>query len=383
MKRDELIFWFDQPPKVSLGAFNHVSNNWGNTVLYIADHGFGEHRKLINWDNADYGKAQLVLLSEQENEAEYIKSVFEKYPNAIHVMNGFCSTIEQKIRPYVKEKKVKLVVHTEKPLGSRRAFTLEKGIRNVITPIKYKKIYKEYKDYVDAVVPLGVWGKQLFESYGWAEDKVFSFMYCPELCKVNDTPIEKGDKVKFIYVGRFNYKSRGLDLVMKAFRKLSKKNDNWSLSIGGGYGDKKDEVIEWATHTENVEYLGLVPAENVGEVMRHHDVYIAPTKADGWNSQVNEALNAGIGIICADEAVSDEAVAASGAGIVIRAADWKALYKAILNVTDNPKVVNEWHDKAIAYRHKVKGDVVGTYLIDIFDYLYYDKKDRPDCPWLK
>ncbi len=380
-KRDELIFWFDQPPKVSLGAFNHVSNNWGNTVLYIADHGFGEHRKLINWDNSDYGKAQLLLLSEQENEQEFIKEIFQKYPNAIHIMNGFCSTIEQKIRPYVKEKKVKLVVHSEKPLGSRRAFTVEKGIRNLLTPIKYKKIYREYKDNVDAVVPLGVWGKELFESYGWDADKVFSFMYCPELCKVNDTPVEKSDKVRFFYVGRLNYKTRGLDLIMKAFDNL-KDRDDWSLSIGGGYGDQKDEVIAWATNTKNVEHLGLLPAETVGETMRTHDIYLVPTRADGWNSQINEALNAGVGVICADEAVSDELILASGAGEVVRADDWKALYNAIVKVLDKSETVDEWREKAKAYRHTIKGDYVGNYLIDILDYVYYEKQERPVCPWL-
>ena len=34
-KRDELIFWFDQPPKVSKGAFNYVSKHWGNKVIFI------------------------------------------------------------------------------------------------------------------------------------------------------------------------------------------------------------------------------------------------------------------------------------------------------------------------------------------------------------
>ncbi len=380
MKRDELIFWFDQPPKVSLGAFNYVSKNWGNKVFYIADHGFGDHRKMINWDNSNYGDAELIYLCNQEDEEKYIKNIFEQYPNAIHIMNGFCSIIEKKISLYIKSKDVKLVVHTEKPLGSRRAFTLEKGIRNLITPMKYKKIYREYKDYVDAVIPLGKWGKELFESYGWDADKVFSFMYCPELCKITNVDSVKSEKIRFFYVGRFNYKSRGLDLIIKAFNKL-KNNDNWSLSIGGGYGDKKDSVIEWATHTDNVNYLGIIPAETVGNVMQSHDVYLLPTRADGWNSQVNEALNAGVGVICTDEAVSDEMISASGAGMVIKASSVNAFYKAILDVLYNPELVDLWRKKAIDYRIKIQVETVGAYFIDILDHLYYNN-NRPECPWL-
>lgn len=380
-KRNELIFWFDQPPKVSLGAFNHVSQHWGNKVIYIADHGFGEHRKMINWDNTDYADAELVLLSELDNQEEYIKSIFEKYPDAVHIMNGFCSTIETKLRPFVKKKGIKLAVHTEKPLGSRRAFTIEKGIRNFVTPFKYKKIYSEYKDYVSAVIPLGVWGKELFESYGWNKDIVHSFMYCMALQPINNENTENRAKVEFLYVGRLNYKARGLDILMKAFDNLPE-TDNWSLDIVGGYGEKKDEVKAWADGKKNVSFLGPWPADEVGKRMTEYDVYVTTSKADGWQAQINEALNAGIGVICTDETVSDEMVTASGAGIVVRAADSKALHKALETTVSNPELVKDWKEKAKAYRHRIKGDVVGDYLIDILDYTFYGKEERPTCPWL-
>ncbi len=379
--RDELIFWFDQPPKVSLGAFNYVANNWGNKVMYISDHGYGEHRKLINWDNSDYGDAETVILSELDNEQEFIKEIFDKYPDAIHIMNGFCSTIESKIRQYVKRDGVKLVVHTEKPLGSKHSFTFEKLVRNFLTPIKYKRICKEYSAYVDAVIPLGKWGKELFESYGWDRDKVFPFMYCPILSDVNEMAHTKGEKVRFLYVGRFNYKSRGLDLLMKSFDKLAD-DDRWSLSLGGGYGDKKDEVISWAKNNPKVNYMGILPAETVGNVMCEHDVYIVATRADGWNSQINESLNAGSGVITSDEAVSDELIEASGAGFVVRANSVSSLYKAILKVLDNPEIVDDWRSKALEYKNRITGSSVGSYLTDILDYTFYNSGEYPICPWL-
>ena len=379
--RDELIFWFDQPPKISLGAFNYVAKEWGNKVLYIADHDFGAHRKMIKWDNADYGNAEMIILSTLENPEEYIKGVFEKYPNAVHIMNGFYSSIGAKINPYIKKEGVKLAVHTEKPLGSRRGFTFEKWLRNLVTPIKYKKNYNEYKDWVDVVIPLGVWGKQLFESYGWSKEKVFSFMYCTPLQPVEDVADRNDGKVKILFVGRLNYKARGLDVLMKAFDKLPE-TDNWSLDIVGGYGEKKDDVKAWADSKKNVSFLGPWPADEVGKRMTEYDVYVTTSKADGWQAQINEALNAGISVICTDETVSDEMVTASGAGIVVRAADVKALHKALITAIDNPQLVKEWKEKAKEYRHRIKGDMVGDYLIDILDYTFYDKEERPSCPWL-
>lgn len=380
-KRDELIFWFDQPPKVSLGAFNHVSKNWGNKVIYIADHGFGEHRKMINWNNSDYGDAELVILSELPNSDEYIKGIFEKYPNAVHIMNGFFSSIEKRIRPYVKENKVKLAVHTERPFVANRGFSVKQTVKNALLPIKYKICCKKYQSKVDALIVLGKLGKELFESYGWKKDKVYSFMYCPVLQELEEENlIESIENVKMLYVGRFNYATRGIDILMEACKNLPE--SGWNLDMVGGYGDEAEEIIAWANEHNNVSFLGTWSADDVGKNMQKYDVYVLATKADGWNAQLNEALNAGMGVICTDEAVSDEMVTASGAGIVVRAVDAKALHEALEIAIKNPQLVKGWKEKAKAYRHRIKGDMVGNYLIDILDYTFYEKKEQPSCPWL-
>ena len=379
--RDPLIFWFDQPPKVSLGAYNYVAQNWGAEVIYVVDHQLGDHRKLINWNHTDYGKSKIIMLSEAEDENQTIREIFSAYPNALHIMNGFVSVIESKIRQYVQKDGIKLAVTTEKPLGSRRSFTFEKWIRNRITPIKYKRIYRQYRNYVNLVLPLGVWGKQLFESYGWPGDKVFSYMYCPVLQDTSPkAELAHEGVVRFLCVGRLNYKARGLDVLMKAFSQLE--FDNWNLDIVGGYGEKKEEVKEWADQQEHVSFLGPWPADEVGKRMQDYDVYISPSKADGWQAQINEALNAGMGVIVTDEAVSDELITASGAGVVIRAADTKALQREVKKVLTQPALVKEWKRKAIQYRQYIRGEVVGQYLIDILVYSFYHRDKKPQCPWL-
>ena len=197
-KRDQLIFWFDQPPHVSKGAFNYVSEQWGNEVLFIADHEFPEHRKMIGWDDGNYGCAEMIFLSRQENPEQYVKSVFEKYPNAIHVLNGFFSAIEGKISPYVKKEGVKLVVHSEKPFITRKARSVKQFIKNVLLPIKAKKSYREYKNYVKALIPLGVRGAEIFQNAGWEKEKVFSFMYCPILSELSIGDISVSTPIKFL-----------------------------------------------------------------------------------------------------------------------------------------------------------------------------------------
>lgn len=376
--RDELIFWFDQPPQVSKGAFNYVSEHWGNKVLFIADHHFPEHRKQIGWDNGDYGNAEMLYISDQQNETEFIKDIFDKYPNAVHILNGFFSNVESKIYPFLNDRKVKLVVHTERPFIVERPETIKQILKNVYLPIKYKQKHKKYKNLAKAIMPLGIRGCNLFEKTGWKKDQIFSFMYCPILSEVKEKPVCVSDPIKFLYVGRFDKKR--MYLLQKAVDKI--KGVNWHIDMVGGYGDYAEQMKNWINTRDDVSFLGKWDSSEVGKKMQDYDVYILPAKWDGWNAQVNEAINAGIALVSTSEAVSDELVTAANAGLVVPAYDVNAFSNALYKAATSPDLVKEWKNNALVYKNKISGNVVGNYFIDILDYIFYDKQKRPICPWL-
>ncbi len=93
-KRDTLIFWFRTPPKVSKGAFNFVSTNWGQKVIYVIDKDFPEYRKATNWNDGDFGNAEVIMLDGLKNENEVITQIFDNYPNAIHIVSAFTNSIQ-------------------------------------------------------------------------------------------------------------------------------------------------------------------------------------------------------------------------------------------------------------------------------------------------
>ncbi len=375
---DELFFWFDQPPKVSKGAFNYVSEHWGNKVFYMVAHEFPEHRKKLGWDDGDYGSAEIIYLSKQRNEKEFIKEIFNEHPNAIHVLNGFFSCVESKIRECVQRTNVKLVVHTERPFIVKKAETIKQLCKNIYLPYKYRHKRKEYDKYVKALIPLGKMGVELFEKIGWEKDKMFPFMYCPVLTELNQTEAKVSKPLRFLYVGRFDRKR--MKLLEKAVGSICL--SNWQLDMVGGYGDYAEEMKEWISTQTKVSFLGKWDASLVGRKMQDYDVYLLPTKCDGWNAQINEVINAGMATISTDEAVSDELVSSSNSGIVVSASKWKKFAKAMEETIQNPNKVVAWKENAIAYRNKIKPDAVGEYFIDILDYTFYGLKTRPKCPWL-
>ena len=190
------------------------------------------------------------------------------------------------------------------------------------------------------------------------------------------------NEIKFLYIGRFNFYTRGLDTLMKAVDGLPL-GTNWKLTLVGGYGENAEQVIEWAQKRERVEYLGSWDPDTVHQRMIDYDIYICPSNIDGWNTQINEALLANMGIITTDAAGSDELVSASGAGIVVHKGDSEAIRKAMEFCISNPKVVNEWKRRANQYKELIHPNYISKYMIGCIEYALGKEIHKPICPWLK
>lgn len=378
-QRDVLIFWFETPPKVSKGAFNYVTEKWGNKVMYIINNDLPEYRKKTNWNDGDFGKAEIVLLHELKDEGKVIKQIFSENPEAIHVISGFTNNIQKKIRKHIFISDIKLVAFSELPVLMGNLF--EKMLRIVYFQFKYTNIRKKFSPYVKAFLPLGQLGYSAYEKYGWDKNVMYPFMYNP-LINRNSTerPKSKNKILKFLYVGRFYFKTKGIDTLMHAANFLS---GEWQLDLVGGYGKDKDQVIKWVKNTPNVTFKGSWNSQEVCNNMMQYDVLIVPSKYDGWNLLPNEALHAGIGVIATNRAVSDELITASGAGLVVPANKPKALARAMQIAIDNPSNVELWKNNAENYVDKISTHTVGNYFIDIMDYVFYQTIDeRPNCPWI-
>lgn len=378
--RDVLIFWFETPPKVSKGAFNYVTKVWGNKVIYVCNRDFPEYRKKTNWDDGDFGDADVIYLSEYENPDEKVKEIIKMYPHAINVVTAFSKNIFKRIQKYLFVKGKKNIAFSERPVNY--GGILVSILRLLNNNIKYRYHYFKFDKYISIFLPLGQKGVADFNRFGWNNSKLFPFMYNPLIPKYEIKELKRvSNNIRFLYVGRFFYETKGIDILMKASSLL--KGNNWKLDLVGGYGKDANKVIKWAEKQVKVNYIGSWPSEEVGKNMGNYDVVIIPSRYDGWNLLANEAITARIGTIITDEAVSDEMIKASGAGKVVAAGNVPALANAMQEVINNPEIVVDWKQKALKYEPCISSEIVGNYFINILDYTFYDSTlPRPHCPWL-
>lgn len=377
--KGNIFFWFDSPPKVGKGAFNFVANNWSEQVYFVFNNDFRAERKASNWNDGDFGKASIIELYKSENPEQIISDLFLNHPGSIHIVNGFNSLIMQRVKRYVRTiDRDALIILSERPVQMGNPF--ERWLRNVFFKLKYRLLYYQFSPYVKAFLPLGLLGKNTFRQYGWSDDIMFPFMYNPQLEDLsgqNDKTVRK--PLRFLYVGRFYFKTKGVDVLMKATKYL---RGNWHLDLVGGYGMNAKEIMSWAEKNANICYIGRWNSMDVTRNMQQYDVVVIPTKYDGWNLLVNEGLHAGIAVITTNEAVSHEVIEKSGAGMVVKANSPKELANAMQCAIDNPDLVKLWKEKAHSFVPNISTPTVGKYMLDIINYSVYSEGERPKCPWI-
>ncbi len=92
---------------------------------------------------------------------------------------------------------------------------------------------------------------------------------------------------------------KGLDKLIEACGRLASRGKEFTLVIVGR-GPEKDILIDlaMANGIEHIEILPNQPQQKLNEILRSADVFVFPTLEDVWGLVVNEALWAGVPVLC-------------------------------------------------------------------------------------
>ena len=372
-----VFFWFGQPPKVEVGAYNYVSYHV-KKAFYVCLKDYPEERKALNWGSTNYGNAELIILpNDKKARGKKIKKLLDLSVECEHIICGIAGPMANIICPILKRRKQKFIVVSERP---RIGFTGAKSsIISVGLCFKYGILKRlKYQSSIKAFLPLGSIGVDVFHRLGWKKELLFQFMYCGEYHNYPALKEHDTGKIHFLYIGRFGF-NHALDVLMDAFDKIN--DNNWQLDMAGGYGEQKDLIMRWISTRENVQFIGKFDSSEVRTLMAQYDCIVVPSRLDGWNCQINEALSVGCPVITHIFSVSSELVSASGAGIVVRSLDSTEMAKALEMPIKDKGLISKWRENAIIYRHRFDKEAVGEYLLNIINYVNKESDFRPLCPW--
>lgn len=151
---------------------------------------------------------------------------------------------------------------------------------------------------------------------------------------------------KIITVGRM-VPVKNQPILLESFASFSERVPQSELVFVGD-GPLRDSLEERARKLrirDKVRFTGRVPRKRVYELLGESDVYVMPSRAEGFGVAVVEAMAAGLPVVISDIPIFHEVV--SDPGVYFDPADSNMLAERILRLADNPEYRQK---KALAAR---------------------------------
>jgi len=173
-------------------------------------------------------------------------------------------------------------------------FWLERPINEQVGLKKYlKEVYlKLTLGRAKKVFAIGKLASEIYKKYN---DNIVNLPYCMNLEKFYSIKryTKQSETINFLFSGQYIDRKNIINTI-NAFKQVD--NEKIRLNIIGG-GELKKEVTNLIKDDNRISDLGFVQPHMLSEIYSKNDVFLMPSKYDGWALVINEAMAAGMPVI--------------------------------------------------------------------------------------
>lgn len=181
---------------------------------------------------------------------------------------------------------------------------------------------------------------------------------------------EAGKPITFLFCGQMILR-KGVDLLLLAFDRLVARGIDARLLLVGREADLA-QFLSMASPAarSKICYEGFQAPERLPEYFAKSDVFVLPSRHDGWGVVVNQALAAGLPIITSDAVGAGLDLVESGFnGMCVAASDVDALYSAMETVALNPDMARRWGENSRTRAGDLTPEAGAKKWVQVFDSL--------------
>lgn len=123
--------------------------------------------------------------------------------------------------------------------------------------------------------------------------------------------------------------------------------------------------------------MGFQENSKIASIMSSQDILILPSIYDGWGAVVNEALQAGLYVICSDQCGASELLHDKRLGSVFKAGNSKLLADKIEFAANHIDEIRADRKYRIDWAEEhISGEAIAKYMVDCLS------GERSSAPWL-
>jgi glycosyltransferase involved in cell wall biosynthesis len=151
------------------------------------------------------------------------------------------------------------------------------------------------------------------------------------------------DETVFLFCGQMIAR-KGLDHLLAAFGALAAQKTNVRLLLAGREAELPQMLAELPEAVRaKIEYAGFQAPEDLPRLFARADVFILPSRYDGWGVVVNQAIAAGLPVICSDQVgAAYDLIEENVNGLRFPAGDVAALTECMQRLAGNPELIAQW-----------------------------------------
>jgi len=137
---------------------------------------------------------------------------------------------------------------------------------------------------------------------------------------------------------------KGLDHLLAAFSALVGRHPRVRLLLVGREAELPRLLASLPEGVRaRIEYAGFQPPEELPRHFARADVFILPSRYDGWGVVVNQAIGAGLPVICSDAVgAGHDLVEEEANGLLFPAGNVAALTAAMERFAAKPALAQRW-----------------------------------------
>ena len=306
--------------------------------------------------------------------------------DSVHIFSGIYqqSTIRSAFYACVKTS-ARIGMLTEPPVPG--------PLRDLLSPFIHGVHHLFYGRRLNFILAIGPEAVKFYQSIGYPASRVFPYGYFPAAPSsaapssaaetAEEVPAEEvpAEEVQILYLGQL-IERKGVDILLKALAPLS--GLPWALTIIGT-GTQKDALKALGKRLGLEKRVIFQPAlENDAamRLMEQSDLFVLPSRHDGWGVVINEALLRGVPVICSDHCGASDLLDEPWRGETFVSESVSSLSQVLQRWIARGKRAPQETERLRRWSRCIEGESAAAYLLGAIRSTLAEGP-RPQPPWHK
>lgn len=254
---------------------------------------------------------------------------------------------------------------------------IKERLKAFFRPILYRIYILVLRRGLRGIFAISSLAARQYETAGMPRERLFPFGYFVPF-EVNKyfepSKTNLNVQLRLVFIGSLITR-KGLASLIGAAKGALVNGASLQLDVYGPGDSSKYEFDE-----EHIRYAGVIPFGKTQQFLKAYDLLVLPSYFDGWGVVVNEALCAGVPVLCSDKVGAHELIKTFNAGQTFPCGDIKALTDLLVELAKNPVRLEKMRMACAAAANTIQPTIAAAYMLQV---LSTDPSARVEivAPW--